>query len=193
MLDRRKAAARLLADRDENLLVVSGLGSPTYDVAAAGDHARNFYLWGAMGLAVPIGLGLALAQPGKRVLVVTGDGEMLMGMGALATVGARRPQNLAVCVLDNEAFGETGGQQSHTGLGTDLAAVALASGFAGALSACDENGLDAAIDLLRHAPGPVLAVLKISRDAVARVLPERDGHAIRQRFRHALLYEDGIG
>src|SRR3990170_4243312 len=124
MLERRTAVAKLLAERDKCLLVVSGLGSPTYDVAAAGDNALNFYLWGAMGLAVPIGLGLALAQPAKRVLVITGDGEMLMGTGSLATTGARRPANLAVCVLDNEAFGETGGQQSHTRLGTDLAAVA---------------------------------------------------------------------
>lgn len=193
MLDRRKAVARLLADRDDDLLIVSGLGSPTYDVAAAGDHARNFYLWGAMGLAVPIGLGLALARPGNRVLVVTGDGEMLMGMGSLASVGARRPANLAVCVLDNEAFGETGGQTSHTGLGTDLAAVATASGFTAAMTAGNDGELEAAVDLLRHADGPVLAVLKIGRDAVPRVLPERDGHAIRQRFRRALLQGGAMG
>ena len=193
MLERRAAVARLLADRDENLLVVSGLGSPTYDVAAAGDHSSNFYLWGAMGLAVPIGLGLALAQPEKRVLVVTGDGEMLMGMGSLATVGARRPPNLAIAVLDNEAFGETGGQQSHTGLGTDLGAVALASGFAGAAMVRAADELGSAIDMLRNAAGPVIAVIKISRAPVPRVLPERDGHAIRQRFRSALLSQDGIG
>jgi len=189
MLDRRKAVARLLSRRDDDLLVVSGLGSPTYDVAAAGDHPLSFYLWGAMGLAVPIGLGLALARPGNRILVVTGDGEMLMGMGSLATAGARRPANLAVCVLDNEAFGETGGQKSHTGLGTDLAAVALASGFAAATSAGNDGELEGAVDLLRHAAGPVLAVLKIGRDPVPRVLPERDGHVIRQRFRSALLQD----
>ncbi len=193
MLDRRNAVARLLSRRDDELVVVTGLGSPTYDVAAAGDHRLNFYLWGAMGLAVPIGLGLALARPHNRILVVTGDGEMLMGMGSLATAGARRPANLAVCVLDNEAFGETGGQKSHTGLGTDLAAVALASGFAAAMTAGDESELEGAVDLLRHADGPVLAVLKIGRDPVPRVLPERDGHAIRQRFRHALLYDGAIG
>jgi len=163
------------------------------DRRAAGDHRLNFYLWGAMGLAVPIGLGLALARPGNRILVVTGDGEMLMGMGSLASAGARRPSNLAICVLDNEAFGETGGQKSHTGLGTDLAAVALASGFAAAMTAGDESELEGAVDLLRHADGPGLAVLKIGRDPVPRVLPERDGHAIRRRFRHALLYDGAIG
>ena len=193
MLDRRQAVARLLADRDDALLVVSGLGSPTYDVTAAGDNPRNFYLWGAMGLALPIGLGLALAQPQKRILVVTGDGEMLMGMGALATAGARRPRNLAVCVLDNEVFGETGGQQSHTGLGTDLAAVAMACGFAAAVTARDTCELDKAVDSLRRAPGPLLGVLKIARQPVPRVLPERHGHAIRQRFRCALLSGSGIG
>lgn len=193
MLERRTAVAQLLAERDKGLLVVSGLGSPTYDVAAAGDNALNFYLWGAMGLAVPIGLGLALAQPAKRVLVITGDGEMLMGMGALATTGARRPPNLAIAVLDNEAFGETGGQQSHTGLGTDLAAVALASGFVAAATARQDEELATAMAMLRRGPGPVLAVLKISREPVPRVLPVRDGHAIRQRFRSALFSYHGIG
>jgi len=193
MLERRAVIARLLAERDDNLLVVTGLGSPTYDVAAAGDHTCNFYLWGTMGLAVSVGLGLALAQPAKRVLVVTGDGEMLMGVGSLATVGARRPANLAVAILDNEAFGETGGQQSHTGLGTDLAALALASGFAGAAMVRTDNEVSSAIAMLRCAAGPVITVFKISRAPVPRVLPERHGHAIRQRFRSALLSERGIG
>ena len=193
MLDRRQAVATLLADRDDRLLVVSGLGSPTYDVAAAGDHALNFYLWGAMGLAVPVGLGLAQAQPRCRVLVVTGDGELLMGLGALATAGARKAANLAVAVLDNEAYGETGGQTSHTGLGTDLAAVALGCGFAGAITARDAAGLAEATRLLRAAPGPVLAVLQVARDPCPRVLPERHGHALRQRFRSALLSQGRIG
>ncbi|WP_436784627.1 thiamine pyrophosphate-dependent enzyme, partial [Streptomyces sp. URMC 126] len=91
----------LLRDRGD-LLVVTGLGSPTYDVAAAGDHPRNFYLWGAMGGAAMVGLGLALAQPTTPVLVVTGDGEMLMGLGGLATIAAKNPPNLSVAVLDNE-------------------------------------------------------------------------------------------
>ena len=94
--------------------MVGGLGASTYDIAAAGDHDRNFYLWGAMGGAVMIGLGLALAQPKLPVVVITGDGEMLMGMGSLATVGLQKPANLTIVVLDNEAYGETGGQASHT-------------------------------------------------------------------------------
>ena len=85
-LDRREAMRVLLEDRSD-MLVVTGLGSTTWDAAAVGDDARNFYLWGAMGAAAMVGLGLAVAQPGRRVLVVTGDGEILMGLGALATIG----------------------------------------------------------------------------------------------------------
>ncbi len=107
MLDRRAFVRELLADRG-SLLVVTGLGSPTYDAAACGDHPLNFYLWGAMGSAAMIGLGLALAQPARRVLVLTGDGEALMGMGSLATIGVKQPRNLAIVVLDNQHYGETG-------------------------------------------------------------------------------------
>src|SRR5581483_6206560 len=101
MLERRHAIAALLAKRSDDLLVVSGLGSTTWDLASVGDNDRNFYLWGAMGGAVMIGLGLALAQPQRRVLVVTGDGDMLMGLGSLATVARKEPRNLAIVVFDN--------------------------------------------------------------------------------------------
>ena len=187
MLDRRQTVAALLANRSNDLLVVCGLGSSTYDVAAAGDHALNVYTWGAMGGALSIGLGLALAQPGKRVLVITGDGEMLMGLGSLATVGAKAVQNLAVAVLDNEAFGETGGQRSHTAFGIDLPAVALACRFREARTARTMQEVGGLRELLLGAPGPVLGVVKVAAGEMARVLPERDGHAIRRRFRSALL------
>ena len=130
LLDRRQVVSTLLADR-KDALVVAGLGASTYDLAAAGDNARNLYLWGAMGGAVMIGLGLALAQPKLPVVVVTGDGEMLMGMGSLATVGLQKPKNLSILVLDNEAYGETGGQVSHTSAAADLVGVARACGIAG--------------------------------------------------------------
>ena len=138
-LERRAAMATLLEGRGDDLLVVPGLGSTTYDLAAAGDDDRNFYLWGAMGGAAMIGLGLALAQPDKRVAVITGDGEMLMGMGALATIGIQRPRNLAVIVFDNGVYGETGMQPSHTQSGVDLVGVAAACGFATCLE-CDRRG-----------------------------------------------------
>ena len=116
VLDRRKAAAEILKQRGD-ALVVAGLGAPCWDVVAVGDNSLNFYTWGAMGSAAMIGLGLALAQPKRRVLVITGDGEMLMALGALATIGVQQPRNLAVIVMDNEHYGETGMQQTHTRFG----------------------------------------------------------------------------
>ncbi len=140
-LERRAAMATLLADRGDDLLVVPGLGSTTWDLAALGDDNRNFYLWGAMGGAAMIGLGLALAQPDKRVAVITGDGEMLMGIGSLATIGIQRPGNLAIVVFDNGVYGETGMQPSHTQSGVDLLKVAGACGIGPCLDVRDEAGL----------------------------------------------------
>src|SRR5690348_15662951 len=128
MLHRRAVVQELLKER-KDILVVAGLGSTAWDITAAGDSPLSFPLWGAMGQAAMIGLGLALAQPERPVLVITGDGEMLMGLGALATIGAQRPRNLALVVLDNERYGETGMQETHTARGVDLAAVAQACGF----------------------------------------------------------------
>src|SRR5207245_4041724 len=120
----RRVAIRTLLDNRGDLLLVTGLGSTTWDAAAVGDDDRNFYLWGAMGAAAMVGLGLAIAQPDRRVLVVTGDGEMLMGLGALATIGVQRPPNLAVAVFDNGHYGETGMQRSHTDHGRSLSGLA---------------------------------------------------------------------
>jgi thiamine pyrophosphate-dependent acetolactate synthase large subunit-like protein len=181
MLDRRDLVRQLLVDRGD-LLVVSGLGSATYDVAAAGDHPLNFYLWGAMGGTAMIGLGLALAQPQRRVAVLTGDGDMLMGLGSLATIGVKQPKNLVIVVLDNAHYGETGMQASHTKAGIDLVAVALGCRFkqARAMSRIEEA---ADVRKLIHAgEGPILVSARISEEDVPRVLPMRDGHAIKQRF-----------
>lgn len=186
MIERRKAIAAILENRPDDLLVISGLGSPTYDVAAAGDVAQNFYLWGAMGGAGAMGLGLALSRPDARVLIITGDGEMLMGMGSLATIAARAPDNLGILVIDNEAFGETGGQPSHTGKTTNLAAVALACGFRQVATAYKQADLGAVKQLVLEDQGPVLGVIKTGSDELPRVLPERDGHIIRHRFKTAL-------
>ncbi|MCP5024747.1 MAG: aldehyde dehydrogenase [Actinomycetia bacterium] len=184
-LDRRVVAAAVVAGAD-GLLVVSGLGAPTWDIAAAGDRDLTFPLWGAMGGAVMIGLGLALARPDRRVLVVTGDGELLMGLGSLSTVGSVAPPNLGVLVLDNERYGETGMQATHTGGSTDLAAVAAACGFGAVMSVDAESDLDAAIDLVRHQAGPTLAVVKVDTDTPPQVVPPRDGVHLVERFRAAL-------
>jgi thiamine pyrophosphate-dependent acetolactate synthase large subunit-like protein len=185
MIDRRELVRELLVDRGD-LLVVSGLGSATYDVAAAGDHPLNFYLWGAMGGTAMIGLGLALAQPDRRVAVLTGDGDMLMGIGSLATIGVKQPKNLAIVVLDNAHYGETGMQASHTKAGIDLVAVALGCRFreARAISRIEEAADVRA--LLHTGKGPLLVSARISEDDVPRVLPLRDGHAIKQRFIEAV-------
>jgi len=185
MLDRREFVQKLLVDR-ENLLVVSGLGSPTYDVAACGDHPLNFYLWGAMGSAAMIGLGLALAQPALRVLVLTGDGEALMGLGSLATIGVKQPANLVIVVLDNQHYGETGMQPSHTRAGIDLVAVARGCKFVDALHVSESGATNHVRDLVHNGRGPILVQARISNDAAPRVLPSRDGHAIKLRFMEAL-------
>jgi thiamine pyrophosphate-dependent acetolactate synthase large subunit-like protein len=185
MLDRRAFVKSLLADRS-GLAVVCGLGTPTYDVAACGDHPLNFYLWGAMGGAAMIGLGLALAQPDRRVLVLTGDGEALMGLGSLATISVKQPKNLVVVVLDNQHYAETGMQPSHTRFGVDLAAVAKACGFADALHLSELKDADRIRDLAHSGRGPILVQARIASDDAPRVLPTRDGHAIKARFMAAL-------
>jgi len=190
MLDRREFVHKLLIDR-ENLLVVSGLGSPTYDVAACGDHPLNFYLWGAMGSAAMIGLGLALAQPALRVLVLTGDGEALMGLGSLATIGVKQPANLVIVVLDNQHYGETGMQPSHTRAGIDLVAAAKACKFVDGLHVSEVGAMSRIRDLVHNGRGPILVQAQISNDAAPRVLPSRDGHAIKLRFMAALCKLSG--
>jgi thiamine pyrophosphate-dependent acetolactate synthase large subunit-like protein len=185
MMERRAFVNALLADRGE-LAVVCGLGSPTYDVAAAGDHPLNLYLWGAMGGAAMIGLGLALARPDRRIAVLTGEGEALMGLGSLATIGVKQPANLAIVVLDNQHYGETGMQPSHTMAGIDLVGVARACKFPETRAISDIAAAGAVRDLLHRGKGPILVQARIASDDTPRVLPTRDGHAIKLRFAAAL-------
>lgn len=186
LLDRREAVKSLLADRGD-LLVVTGLGSSSYDVFDAGDHDGNFYLWGAMGGAAVMGLGLAQAQQSRPVLVITGDGEQLMGIGGLLTIAARKPQNLSIAVLDNGHFGETGMQCSHSGLGARLDEIARGAGFSSVVEITDMAGIAAfRSDIHRLAGGPKLALVRISTDHVDRALPPRDGVFLKNRFRQHL-------
>jgi thiamine pyrophosphate-dependent acetolactate synthase large subunit-like protein len=183
LLDRREAVARMLRDR-RDLLVVTGLGSPSYDVHAAGDHDGNFYLWGAMGAASLVGLGLAQAQPARTVVVITGDGEQLMGLGGLATIAIAAPPNLVIIVLDNGHFGETGMQKSHTGLGLDLAALGASAGFAESRSVSDLAGLaNVAQEISQLANGPRMYVVKIKAENLPRSLPPRDAVFGKNRLR----------
>ena len=185
-LRRREVVTALLRDRNE-LLVVAGLGSTAWDITAAGDSPFNFPLWGAMGNAAMIGLGLALAQPARRVLVITGDGEMLMGLGSLATIGVQRPANLSVVVIDNERYGETGMQATHTAWGADLAKVALACGFKSAKQIREAGHLAALRAAIHGAKGPHFAQIKVLAEKLPLVLPPRDGSLLKSRFRKALL------
>lgn len=185
-LRRREVAKALLADRGD-MLVVAGLGSTAWDATAAGDHPLTFPLWGAMGGAAMIGLGLALARPGQRVLVITGDGELLMGLGSLAVIGTKAPSNLAVVVFDNERYGETGMQATHTAQGVDLARIAAACGFPVAGTVCEPAELEAALPAIRTRPGPVFFDIKVRAEELPFVLPPRDGAYLKDRFRAALL------
>jgi thiamine pyrophosphate-dependent acetolactate synthase large subunit-like protein len=189
-LDRRAAIRVLLQDRGD-LLLVTGLGATTWDAASLGDDERNFYLWGAMGGAAMVGLGLALARPDRRVLVVTGDGEMLMGLGSLATIGVQAPPNLAVAVFDNGRYGETGMQQSHTDATVELAGIARACGIRDIVEVADEQGLRAFRDRLHRAGATLFARIAISAGEEARILPPRDGVLLKTRFRRATGAEPG--
>ena len=183
--DRRAFVSALLAGTPD-ALVVSGLGSASYDVFAAGDRDSNYYLWGAMGGAAAIGLGLALAQPDKPVVVITGDGEQLMGIGTLGTIAVKQPKNLTIIVLDNGHFGETGMQRSHSGLGADL--VVIAKGF-GIAEAWSVDRVDQAPDVARRInarEGAAFVQVLIEAGETPRVLPPRDGPFIKNRFRSAL-------
>ncbi|MBI0433699.1 thiamine pyrophosphate-dependent enzyme [Roseomonas sp. KE0001] len=185
-LRRREVVPALLADRGE-LLVVAGLGAPAWDITAAGDHPRNLPLWGGMGGAAMIGLGLALAQPKVPVLVITGDGEMLMSLGALATIAVARPANLSVVVLDNEHYGETGMQPTHTGAGVDLAGIARAAGFPQASRVEAMDDIAALRDAVHRCDGPLFAQVKINAEALPLVLPPREGALLQARMRESLL------
>ena len=132
-LDREWVARQFVAEPGA-MLVVCGIGNSSSNVARAGDRPLNFYVMGAMGSAAGVGLGLALAQPGRPVTVVTGDAELMMNVGILATIGVQQPKNLSILVMDNEQFGETGQQTSHTAYGIDLAAMALGCRFAAAVT-----------------------------------------------------------
>jgi phosphonopyruvate decarboxylase len=182
---RRPLMAELLARRGE-ALIVCGLGSPTWDTFAAGDSPEYLYSWGGMGLAVPTALGVALAQPGRRVVCVTGDGEMLMGIGALGVVADQAPGNLGILVLDNESFGETGRQRGLTAGRADIAVVASGFGIATTLTVTEQGAAAELADFLFRAPGPVLAVAKVALTEDPWALPEKDGAAIAHRFRAAL-------
>ena len=191
LLHRRDVVNELLRDRRE-LLVIAGLGAPNWDISATGDSPNNFPLWGAMGGATMIGLGLALAQPKRRVLVITGDGEMLMSVGSLATIAVQASTNLTIAVLDNERYGETGMQKTHTAAGVDLAGIATASGIRTSRIVRTMSEVTGIRDLAHEGRGPVFAQIKINPEALGFVMPPADGSILTTRFRQAVLGDDSL-
>jgi len=184
-IQRRAFVKDLLAQR-EGALVVPGLGSPTWDAYAAGDSPEYLYSWGGMGLAVPTALGLALAQPDKRILALTGDGEMMMGIGSLGVVADQAPNNLAILVLDNEKFGETGRQTGLTASRTNLSQVAQGFGIQHTMDVTEHGAVNDLAQFLFEQPGPVFATAKIAISEDPWMLPVKDGVAIARRLRVAL-------
>ena len=184
-IQRRPFVADLLKLRG-NALVVPGLGSPTWDIFAAGDSADYLYSWGGMGLAVPTALGIALAQPNRRVLAITGDGEMMMGIGSLAVVADQAPKNLGILVLDNERFSETGRQRGLTSQKTDMCAVAKGFGIGQTMLVTEQGNTPELAEFLFKTPGPTFAVAKIAITEDPWRLPEKDGATIARRFMDAI-------
>jgi thiamine pyrophosphate-dependent acetolactate synthase large subunit-like protein len=188
-LFRRDVVKKLMTARGD-ALCISGLGSPTWDLAAIDHRPENFYIWGGMGGAAPTGLGLALAQPDRTVWVLTGDGEQLMGVGSFSTIALQQPKNLAIIVLDNEHYGETGMQAAPTGRGTDLAAMAAGAGISNTMTIRDEAGLDELVSILKEGRFPLVAVIKIDVATGETIMPPRDGKFVKNTFRSAVLGPD---
>ena len=184
MLPRRTVVSRILASRSDDMLVVAGLGSSTWDVCAQGDHAGNFCFIGAMGQAAPFALGLALAQPHKPVLLITGDGDMLMALGSLATIANQAPENLAMVVLDNETYLETGGQATATAGPTRLESIAQGAGIARVRLVTGDAELSELPQWLFASPGPSFANVKVRCEDLPRTFPHSfDGVTAINRFR----------
>jgi Thiamine pyrophosphate enzyme, C-terminal TPP binding domain len=192
ILDRRDAVPALIG-RHDDFLIVSGLAGTSRDVAAlTGDGAHTYTMAGAMGGACMIGLGLALARPDKRVLVVTGDGELLMNVGALATVAVMNPPNLAIVCVDNGHYGETGYQKSHTSLGVDLEKIAIGSGIKATRTIASEEELADGARLLREGNGTAFVLLRVKPTEPPAFKRNMDPSACRSRFRSALFRRRSI-
>ncbi len=185
-LERSEVMEKLKTVRND-ALVIAGLGSPAWDLAASDHRAENFYNWGGMGCAISMGLGCSLAQPNRNIWVITGDGEALMGLGSLATVATQRPDNLVIIVLDNEHYGETGMQRTHTSYGTDIAAIAAGAGNPTTINVTDIGGLNKLTDTILSGTLPLVGVVKVANSKPNIVLPPRDGIYLKNRFRQAVL------
>ena len=178
----RVEATRLIVELAGDAAIVASLGHPAYDLFAAGDRPENFYTWGSMGLATSVGLGLALARPDLRVIVLDGDGSLLMNLGSLATIGLLQPANLVVVVMDNEEYATTGGQPTPTAAAADLEAAARAMGITAATTVRAKPDLRLA---MAAAAGPLFVVAKV-KESPPTAKPPLDCVFIKQRFMSAI-------
>jgi thiamine pyrophosphate-dependent acetolactate synthase large subunit-like protein len=189
VLDRCQAVPALIG-RHQDFLIISGLAGTSRDVAAITDDGAHIYtMAGAMGGACMMGLGLALARPTKRVLVVTGDGELLMNLGSLATIAVLNPPNLSILCVDNGHYGETGYQQSHTSLGVDLEKIAAGSGIQRTLAIGQEGEIAEGARLIREGNGTAFVLLRVKPTEPPAYKRNFDLAECRVRFKTAL----GVG
>ena len=186
-LDRNEAVPALVG-RHEDFLVVAGLAGTARDLTFLSDDAPHvFALAGAMGAATPMGLGLALARPDRRVLVVTGDGELLMNVGSLATAAVVNPPNLAIVCVDNGHYGETGYQKSHTSLGVDLAQMAVGAGIRTTRTITRAQEIPEASRLIREGNGTSFVLMRVRPNESPPHKRDLDPTTEKIRFRSALL------
>jgi thiamine pyrophosphate-dependent acetolactate synthase large subunit-like protein len=181
----RSQASKLLLDKITDQPILGGIGGPTYDLYGAGDRDRNIYTWGSMGMISSMGLGLAVARPDLRVIVLDGDGSILMNLGSLATIARKAPPNLVHIVWDDEVYETTGRQPTHTSAGTDLAGIAKAAGIPHTVAVADAPGFTAAVEQALREPGPWFIAAKIIAEK-STTRPPRDPLFFKYRFMRAI-------
>jgi thiamine pyrophosphate-dependent acetolactate synthase large subunit-like protein len=186
VMNRSDLTRRLVAKLKKDEAVIGGIGNTHFDLWAAGQRPQNFYMLGSMGLAAPIALGVAMAQPRRRVFALEGDGSLLMQLGALGTIAAVKPKNLVVIVWDNGAYQITGSQPTLTAATVDLVAIAKGSGIERCAWATDEAHFEALVDLALEGDGPMFIAARTDNQPPAGVT-ERDANKIRTRFMEAML------
>lgn len=185
VMNRFDITSRMVAKLHNDEAVIGGIGYTNFDLWAAGQRPQNFYMLGSMGLAAPIALGVAIAQPNRRVIALEGDGSILMQLGSLTTIASRAQKNLTIVIMDNGAYQITGGQPSATGVGTDLVAMSRGAGIVQSLWAADESHFEELIDRAIAEDGPWLIGCRIDNGG-PRGTTERDPAQIRDRFMRGL-------
>ena len=185
IMSRFDLTKRLVAKLKRDEAVIGGIGNTNFDLWAAGRRPQNFYMLGSMGLACPIALGVAIAQPKRRVIALEGDGSILMQLGALATIAALRPKNLAIVIMDNASYQITGSQPTATATAADIVAIAQGAGIVQSAWAADESDFELLADRALAGDGPWLIGVRID-DQPAVTQTERDPAQIRDRFMRGL-------